>query len=296
VAAPAPDRCPGAIAAGSALAANDRERTRTLLAAAAFSLACHALVLAGMRGWRVAGPVPGRLLVVTLAASGGAAAGPGAPAAGNAASGRRAAPAAVAQAPAVVGQAPAVAANPARPAPAPRPAPARGAAAAPFRPAAAVPAVAAAARPDGATALPGAAAEPRAASAVAGAASALAAAAGAAGAGGDGAGAVAGGGGSGGGSGGGDGLRAFCTACPAPDYPPRARRQGWQGTVDIALAVGGDGSVTEARVARSSGYPALDEVALDAARRSRFRAPAAGADFRGQLRYRFVLDATAAWR
>jgi TonB family protein len=93
-----------------------------------------------------------------------------------------------------------------------------------------------------------------------------------------------------------DGLRAFCADCPAPDYPSRARRQGWQGAVDVALAIGADGAVTVARVERSSGYPALDDVALDVARRSRFALPAGGAGLRGQLRYRFVLDATAARR
>ena len=101
------------------------------------------------------------------------------------------------------------------------------------------------------------------------------------------------------GSGGSDGLRALCASCPAPEYPGRARRQGWQGTVDVELAIAPDGSVREARVGRSSGYPALDDVAVDVARRSRFTVPAGGegpGGLRGQLRYRFVLDATAASR
>jgi protein TonB len=102
---------------------------------------------------------------------------------------------------------------------------------------------------------------------------------------------------SGGGAGGGaDGLRALCASCPAPEYPARARRQGWQGTVDVELAIASDGSVRDARVGRSSGYPALDDVALDVARRSRFAVPDGGRELRGQLRYRFVLDATAARR
>lgn len=98
------------------------------------------------------------------------------------------------------------------------------------------------------------------------------------------------------GTGGSDGLRAFCASCPAPEYPGRARRQGWQGTVDVELTIASDGGVREARVGRSSGYPALDDVALDVARRSRFTVPSAGQELRGQLRYRFVLDATAARR
>jgi TonB family protein len=93
-----------------------------------------------------------------------------------------------------------------------------------------------------------------------------------------------------------DGLRAFCRSCPTPDYPVRARRQGWQGTVDVELAIGRDGAVQEARVGRSSGYPTLDEVALGVARESRFAMSAGGDGLRGQLRYRFVLDETAARR
>jgi protein TonB len=104
-------------------------------------------------------------------------------------------------------------------------------------------------------------------------------------------------GGSGGGAGrGSDGLRAFCRRCPTPDYPNRARRQGWQGTVDIELTIGGDGAVQVARLGRSSGYPTLDEVALGVARESRFTVPSGGDGLRGQLRYRFVLDETAARR
>ena len=53
------------------LPGDDGRRAR-VLAALALSLACHALVLAGMRGWRVADPPPARLLVVTMAAGGGA--------------------------------------------------------------------------------------------------------------------------------------------------------------------------------------------------------------------------------
>ena len=118
---------------------------------------------------------------------------------------------------------------------------------------------------------------------------------GAVGAGNDGGGLGSGGHGNGGGAGS-DGLRVFCRDCPIPDYPGRARRQGWQGTVDVALAIGRDGAVEAARVGRSSGYPTLDEVALEVARQSRFKVPAAGDGLRGQLRYRFVLDETAARR
>ena len=66
------------------LPGDDGRRAR-VLAALALSLACHALVLAGMRGWRVADPPPARLLVVTMAAGGGAPSGPGAAGAASAA-------------------------------------------------------------------------------------------------------------------------------------------------------------------------------------------------------------------
>jgi protein TonB len=101
--------------------------------------------------------------------------------------------------------------------------------------------------------------------------------------------------GSGEGNGNGDGnggdLRASCASCPIPEYPARARREGWQGTVDVDLRVSGDGAVEDASVGRSSGFAALDAAAVTVARRSRFRVTA-GAAINGQLRYRFVLEAS----
>jgi len=91
------------------------------------------------------------------------------------------------------------------------------------------------------------------------------------------------------GDGAGGDLRAACASCPAPEYPARARRQGWQGTVDVDVRVGGDGAVEEASVGRSSGFAALDTAAVTVARRSRFRV-AGGTAVNGQLRYRFVLE------
>jgi TonB family protein len=91
------------------------------------------------------------------------------------------------------------------------------------------------------------------------------------------------------GAGGGGDLRASCAICPIPEYPARARRQGWQGTVDVELYVDRDGAVAEASIGRSSGFAVLDAAAVTVARRSRFRV-AEGAELRGQLRYRFILD------
>jgi protein TonB len=58
---------------------------------------------------------------------------------------------------------------------------------------------------------------------------------------------------------------------PPPDYPWLARRRGWQGVVAVFVHVGGNGAVTAASVARSSGHTVLDEAALSAVRTWRFR-------------------------
>ncbi len=55
-----------------------------------------------------------------------------------------------------------------------------------------------------------------------------------------------------------------------PLYPESAKRNCEQGTVALNLRIGGDGRVADASVARSSGYPALDDAALRAARNWRF--------------------------
>ncbi len=267
----------------------DDDRRARLLAAFALSLACHALGFVVVRGWRAADPTPVRPLVVTMVARDGGAAGSGADAVAGRAPGAGAA--SVAAGPVAPG-----ARAPLPPSRAPAASSRRFARAAgrPARLVARPPA--AAAPPDPADAASVARGEsPAAAAAVRGGARHDESVPSAGGAGAAGAGGVPGAG-SGGGADGPDGLRALCASCPAPDYPPRARRQGWQGSVDVALAIGADGGVIEARVGRSSGYPALDEVALDVARRSRFRVPAGGAELRGRLRYRFVLDATAGRR
>ncbi|MEH6415974.1 energy transducer TonB family protein [Pseudomonas sp. CGJS7] len=45
-------------------------------------------------------------------------------------------------------------------------------------------------------------------------------------------------------------------------YPRQARRLHQQGVAEVGLTVDGDGRVLESRIARSSGYPSLDEEAL----------------------------------
>ncbi|MDX2167627.1 MAG: energy transducer TonB, partial [Deltaproteobacteria bacterium] len=91
------------------------------------------------------------------------------------------------------------------------------------------------------------------------------------------------------GAGGGPDLRAFCVDCPEPRYPRQAVLRGWQGKVWIELALNPDGEVASAAVARSSGFPLLDDAAVQVARQSRFRI----ADRRsGLLAYTFRLTAS----
>jgi periplasmic protein TonB len=83
------------------------------------------------------------------------------------------------------------------------------------------------------------------------------------------------GGGSGEGSGSGDGGARFLPAsyavCPKADYPEDARREGWEGTVMIEVAVDEQGRPKSSRVQRSSGFAILDRAALDnIQRRCRF--------------------------
>jgi periplasmic protein TonB len=49
---------------------------------------------------------------------------------------------------------------------------------------------------------------------------------------------------------------------PAPDYPPQAARQGWQGTVVLRVHVQPDGTASQIEVKQSSGRRVLDEAAI----------------------------------
>lgn len=66
---------------------------------------------------------------------------------------------------------------------------------------------------------------------------------------------------------------------PEPVYPMMSFKQGEEGDVLVKLRIGTDGSVADANVIKSSGYPRLDAAALKAARETRctpFRAPKEG--------------------
>jgi periplasmic protein TonB len=54
--------------------------------------------------------------------------------------------------------------------------------------------------------------------------------------------------------------------CPAPQYPPFAVRNRYEGVVTIELHVNASGSVAEAHVQTSSGFNVLDDAALDVVR------------------------------
>jgi protein TonB len=55
-----------------------------------------------------------------------------------------------------------------------------------------------------------------------------------------------------------------------PDYPASSKRLEQEGTVTLLLYVTEDGRVADAKVDRSSGYPALDQAALRESRTWRF--------------------------
>lgn len=57
---------------------------------------------------------------------------------------------------------------------------------------------------------------------------------------------------------------------PAPVYPPLSRRMEEEGKVLLRVHVTPDGMASEVTIARSSGFPRLDEAALNAVRRWRF--------------------------
>jgi TonB family protein len=58
---------------------------------------------------------------------------------------------------------------------------------------------------------------------------------------------------------------------PAPDYPDRARKHGWEGNVTLTYRANEDGRVIFAQVIHSSGYPTLDHHALQAVKEWRER-------------------------
>ena len=62
-----------------------------------------------------------------------------------------------------------------------------------------------------------------------------------------------------------------------PYYPLGARLRGEEGAVTVRVWVKPSGRVSRSEVIRSSGFPALDEAAVDAARRARYVSTRPGA-------------------
>lgn len=60
------------------------------------------------------------------------------------------------------------------------------------------------------------------------------------------------------------------SSCSTPDYPVAWQSQDQQGAVKLALLVGADGSVQDAKVVESSGYSTLDKASLKAGVKCKF--------------------------
>lgn len=54
----------------------------------------------------------------------------------------------------------------------------------------------------------------------------------------------------------------------AKTYPDAARRAGMEGTVELRFRIGGDGTAEGLEIVRSSGFPELDEIAMQTIRRA----------------------------
>ena len=70
--------------------------------------------------------------------------------------------------------------------------------------------------------------------------------------------------------------RASYLSNPKPDYPAEARRLREEGVVVISVEIGADGRASDATLKRSSGFPLLDEAAVEAVRRWTFVPARAG--------------------
>lgn len=83
---------------------------------------------------------------------------------------------------------------------------------------------------------------------------------------------------SGNGSGQGQGSRTVaCQTCVRPDYPQSALDAGAEGQPMVSVDINPDGTVRSVTLTRSSGNPAIDQAAIQAARNSRFQPVSGGA-------------------
>jgi protein TonB len=58
---------------------------------------------------------------------------------------------------------------------------------------------------------------------------------------------------------------------PHPRYPAAAQRRGQTGKVVIRVVISADGGVVKAVIEKSSGHALLDDAALEAVRKARFK-------------------------
>jgi protein TonB len=63
---------------------------------------------------------------------------------------------------------------------------------------------------------------------------------------------------------------------PRPEYPEEARRQHQEGLVILSVEVGADGQPDNVTMSRGSGFPLLDQAAIEVVRLWRFEPARAG--------------------
>ncbi|MCK6376723.1 MAG: energy transducer TonB [Zoogloea sp.] len=76
--------------------------------------------------------------------------------------------------------------------------------------------------------------------------------------------------------------------CSRPVYPREATRANMQGTSKLALLVDAEGQVVASRVAAPSGFPLLDQTAVEAISKCPFRPARLGDDVLAGLRWTTV--------
>jgi len=86
------------------------------------------------------------------------------------------------------------------------------------------------------------------------------------------------------------GTGAVALQTPPPDYPEGARRRNIQGTVRVSFYVDETGTVSNGSVSESSGNTELDEAALAAIRKWKYRPRAPGSGMACSVRFVFRLE------
>ena len=80
---------------------------------------------------------------------------------------------------------------------------------------------------------------------------------------------------------------------PSVQYPPASQDNGDEGTVTLLLAVQTDGSISDIRIARSSGYQRLDAAAQKALRNIKLQpATCHGKPIAMRMHYSFTFELT----